>query len=278
MSEHAKVGLGLRREMLDEFCQAAPEEIHFFEVAPENWMTLGGKYGRQFKQLTQRHDFFCHGLSLSIGGPSPLDVQFVKNIKCFMDEHNISVYSEHLSYCSGSGHMYDLMPIPFTEEAVHYVAKRVKQVEDILERPLILENVSFYAAPGAQMSEVEFVTAVLNEANCKLLLDVNNIYVNSINHHYDASQFLRAMPTERIEYLHIAGHYEEDTDLIVDTHGADIVSPVWALLAECYEIHGVFPTLLERDFNIPKTHILLNEINKIAQYQQTHLAAISRRA
>ncbi|NRD73517.1 DUF692 domain-containing protein [Shewanella sp. VB17] len=278
MSEHAKVGLGLRREMLDEFCQSVPEEIHFFEVAPENWMTLGGKYGRQFKQLTQRHDFFCHGLSLSIGGPSPLDVPFVKNIKSFMDEHNISVYSEHLSYCSGSGHMYDLMPIPFTEEAVHYVAKRVKQVEDILERSLILENVSFYAAPGAQMSEVEFVTAVLNEANCKLLLDVNNIYVNSINHQYDASQFLRAMPTERIEYLHIAGHYEEDTDLIVDTHGADIVSPVWALLAECYEIHGVFPTLLERDFNIPETHILLNEINKIAQYQQTHLGAISRRA
>ncbi|GGI84697.1 UPF0276 protein [Shewanella hanedai] len=278
MSEHAKVGLGLRREMLDEFCQGSPEEINFFEVAPENWMTLGGKYGRQFKQLTEQHEFFCHGLSLSIGGPAELDVQFVKNIKSFMDEHNISVYSEHLSYCSGTGHMYDLMPIPFTEEAVHYVANRVKQVEDILERPLILENVSFYAAPGAQMSEVEFVTAVLNEANCKMLLDVNNIYVNSVNHQYDASQFLRAMPTERIAYLHIAGHYEEDKDLIVDTHGADVVSPVWDLLAECYDVHGVFPTLLERDFNIPKTHILLNEINKISQYQQTAIGAISRRA
>ncbi|MEC4725664.1 DUF692 domain-containing protein [Shewanella sp. D64] len=278
MSEHVKVGLGLRREMLDEFCQASPAEINFFEVAPENWMTLGGKYGRQFKQLTEQHEFFCHGLSLSIGGPSELDVQFVKNIKSFMDEHNISVYSEHLSYCSGSGHMYDLMPIPFTEEAVHYVAKRVKQVEDILERSLILENVSFYAAPGAQMSEVEFVTAVLNEANCKMLLDVNNIYVNSVNHHYDASQFLRAMPTERIKYLHIAGHYEEDKDLIVDTHGADVVSPVWDLLAECYAVHGVFPTLLERDFNIPETQILLKEINKISQYQQTTIGAISRRA
>lgn len=278
MSEHAKVGLGLRREMLDEFCQLSPEAINFFEVAPENWMTLGGKYGRQFKQLTEQHEFFCHGLSLSIGGPSELDVQFVKNIKSFMDEHNITIYSEHLSYCSGTGHMYDLMPIPFTEDAVHYVAKRVKQVEDILERPLILENVSFYAAPGAQMSEVEFVTSVLSEANCKMLLDVNNIYVNSVNHQYDASQFLRAMPTERIEYLHIAGHYEEDKDLIVDTHGADIVSPVWDLLAECYEVHGVFPTLLERDFNIPETHILLNEINKISQYQQTAIGAISRRA
>lgn len=278
MSEHAKVGLGLRREMLDEFCQVSPEAINFFEVAPENWMTLGGKYGRQFKQLTEQHEFFCHGLSLSIGGPSELDVQFVKNIKSFMDEHHIAIYSEHLSYCSGTGHLYDLMPIPFTEEAVHYVAKRVKQVEDILERPLILENVSFYAAPGAQMSEVEFVTAVLSEANCKMLLDVNNIYVNSVNHQYDASEFLRAMPTERIEYLHIAGHYEEDKDLIVDTHGADIVSPVWDLLAECYQVHGIFPTLLERDFNIPETHILLNEINKISQYQQTAIGTISRRA
>ncbi|MBW8186667.1 HvfB family MNIO-type RiPP peptide maturase [Shewanella nanhaiensis] len=278
MDERAKVGLGLRREMLDEFCQSSPQEIDFFEVAPENWMTLGGKYGRQFKQLTEQHEFFCHGLSLSIGGPAELDVQFVKNIKSFMDEHKISVYSEHLSYCSGTGHMYDLMPIPFTEEAVHYVAKRVKQVEDILERALILENVSFYTAPGAQMSELEFVTAVLDEADCKMLLDVNNIYVNSINHQYDAKQFLRAMPTERIEYLHIAGHYEEDKDLIVDTHGADVISPVWELLAECYQAHGVFPTLLERDFNIPETPVLLEEINQIAQYQQLEIANLARRA
>ncbi|ACA86072.1 HvfB family MNIO-type RiPP peptide maturase [Shewanella woodyi] len=278
MDERAKVGLGLRREMLDEFCQSSPQEINFFEVAPENWMTLGGKYGRQFKQLTEQHEFFCHGLSLSIGGPAALDVQFVKNIKSFMDEHKISVYSEHLSYCSGIGHMYDLMPIPFTEEAVHYVAKRVKQVEDILERALILENVSFYTAPGAQMSELEFVTAVLDEADCKMLLDVNNIYVNSINHQYDAKVFLRAMPTERIEYLHIAGHYEEDKDLIVDTHGADVISPVWELLAECYQTHGVFPTLLERDFNIPETPVLLEEINQIAQYQQLEIANLARRA
>ncbi|MEZ9596410.1 DUF692 domain-containing protein [Shewanella sp. 10N.261.52.F9] len=272
------VGLGLRREMLDEFCQKVPSDIDFFEVAPENWMTLGGKFGRQFRELTEKHEFYCHGLSLSIGSPAPLDLQFVKNIKDFLDIHQISTYSEHLSYCSGSGHMYDLMPIPFTSEAVFHVAKRVKQVEDIIERPLVLENVSFYAAPGAEMSEAEFVTAVMQEADCKMLLDVNNIYVNSINHKYDAVEFLKAMPTERIAYLHIAGHYEEAEDLIVDTHGADIVGPVWKLLDACHQYHGVFPTLLERDFNIPETSELLLEINQIHDYQNRHVASLKRSA
>ncbi|MCC4832048.1 DUF692 domain-containing protein [Shewanella sp. 1_MG-2023] len=278
MAKQATVGLGLRREMLDEFCQQVPDEINFFEVAPENWMTLGGKFGKQFRQLTEQHEFFCHGLSLSIGSPEKLDTDFVKNIKAFLDLHQINIYSEHLSYCSGTGHMYDLMPIPFTEEAVSYVAKRIKQVEDILERPFILENVSFYAAPGAQMNEQEFVNAVLTEADCKLLLDVNNIYVNSINHQYDAAQFLASMPTDRIEYMHIAGHYEETPELMVDTHGADVIDPVWALLQQSYQLHGVFPTLLERDFNIPKTPELLLEINQIHQYQQQALTATKIRS
>lgn len=270
----ASVGLGLRREMLDEFCQHVPPAINFFEVAPENWMTLGGKFARQFRQLTEQHRFFCHGLSLSIGSPEALDIQFIKQVKQFLDSHNIEVYSEHLSYCSGAGHMYDLMPIPFTDEAVTHTARRINQVEDILERPFILENVSFYAAPGAQMSEQAFVNAVLQEADCKLLLDVNNIYVNAINHQYDASAFLAAMPSERIAYLHIAGHYEEAADLMVDTHGADVIDPVWALLQQCYQLHGVHPTLLERDFNIPKTEVLLNEINQIHQYQHAALSGI----
>ncbi|MCL1091312.1 DUF692 domain-containing protein [Shewanella profunda] len=261
------VGLGLRREMLTEFCQQVPNTIQFFEVAPENWMTLGGKYGKQFRQLTEQHVFYCHGLSLSIGSPAPLDVEFVRRVKAFMDLHQIEVYSEHLSYCSGQGHLYDLMPIPFTDAAVKYVAARVKQVEDILERPLTLENVSFYAAPAAQMTELQFLNAVLEEANCKLLLDVNNIYVNSKNHQYDADEFLNAMPTERIAYLHIAGHYKQAEDLIIDTHGADINDPVWALLQACYAKHGVLPTLLERDFNLPPTPELLLEIEQIHQYQ-----------
>ncbi|MCE9678652.1 DUF692 domain-containing protein [Shewanella sp. AS1] len=278
MLSQARVGLGLRREMLGEFCQALPREIDFLEVAPENWMTLGGKFGRQFRQLTEKHRFFCHGLSLSIGSPAPLDIRFIKQVKHFLDQHNIELYSEHLSYCSGAGHLYDLMPIPFTDAAVTYVAKRVKQVEAILERPLILENVSFYAAPASELTELEFVQHVLEEADCRLLLDVNNIYVNSINHQYDPFEFMRAMPTERIAYLHIAGHYEEASDLLVDTHGSEVISPVWQLLEACYQHHGVFPTLLERDFNIPATDELLREIRQIHGYQTAQLDKLGRSA
>ena len=270
------VGLGLRREMLAEFCQAAPKEADFFEVAPENWMRLGGKFGKQFRQLTEKHSFYCHGLSLSIGSPAPLDLAFIKEIKRFLDLHQIDVYSEHLSYCSADGHMYDLMPIPFTYEAVRHVSARVKQVEAILERPLILENVSFYAAPGAEMTEQEFVCAVLEEADCRLLLDVNNIYVNSVNHGYDPKTFLAAMPSERIAYLHIAGHYQQDEDLIIDTHGADIIDSVWQLLAACYRLHGVHPTLLERDFNIPETRVLCQELRQIDTLQRQALDAFAQ--
>ncbi|WP_288985939.1 DUF692 domain-containing protein [uncultured Pseudoalteromonas sp.] len=269
------VGLGLRREMLDELEHAIPKQIEFMEVAPENWLKLGGRFEKQFKQLTNNNHFVCHGLSLSIGSPEPLDLEFVKSLKPFFDTHNIKVYSEHLSYCSGKGHMYDLMPIPFTEEAIKHVVSRVKQVQDILERPLALENVSYYGAPGQQLTELEFTNAILEQADCQLLLDVNNIYVNSVNHGYDAHAFLAALPTNRIAYAHVAGHYNEAEDLIIDTHGADVIDPVWQLLDSAYETHGVFPTLLERDFNIPPINVLTKELDIIHQLQAKHLRLLS---
>lgn len=261
------VGLGLRREMLDELLPDIPASVDFWEVAPENWIPLGGKYQKNLSHFTSACNFVSHGLSLSIGSPEPLDVNFVKNVKTFLDAHHILYYSEHLSYCSGQGHMYDLMPIPFTEAAVKHVVERVKQVQDIIERPLLLENVSYYAAPGQEMSEQDFTLSVLNESGCLMLLDVNNIYVNSINHGYDAEAFLAAMPTGKIVYGHIAGHYDEADDLKIDTHGADVIEPVWQLLRKAYEIHGVFPTLLERDFNIPPISKLLLEMEKIRTIQ-----------
>jgi uncharacterized protein (UPF0276 family) len=271
-------GLGLRREMLSDILIAKPSQIDFFEVAPENWIPFGGKLQKQFRQLSEQHRFICHGLSLSIGSPEPLDIVFVRQVKQFLRQHNISLYSEHLSYCSGAGHLYDLMPIPFTEEAVHYVAARVRQVQDILEQPLVLENVSYYAAPGQQMSEQDFTLAVLQEADCELLLDVNNIYVNSVNHRYDALQFLRAMPSERIAYYHIAGHFNEADDLLVDTHGTAVIDPVWQLLGQAYQWHGVKPTLLERDFNIPHLSVLCEELNKIKVLQQSSNDNLALRA
>ncbi|SNY54035.1 hypothetical protein SAMN06297280_2537 [Arsukibacterium tuosuense] len=269
-------GLGLRREMLQQVLASSNQAIDFFEVAPENWLPYGGKLASQFKALTERYAFACHGLSLSIGSPDPLDISFVKQLKTFFKEHNIRLYSEHLSYCSAGGHLYDLMPIPFTEEAVNYVAERVRTVQDILEQPLILENVSYYAAPGQQMSELEFICEVLKQADCQLLLDVNNIYVNSVNHGYDAKAFLQALPTERVAYYHVAGHYQEAPDLLIDTHGADIPDPVWQLLQLAYQQHGVKPTLYERDFNIPDLSSLQSELAYIRTLQHQALAAIAR--
>ncbi len=270
-SEFGMVGLGLRREMLDELLEHVPKQIDFLEVAPENWLKLGGRFKKQFKILTDANNFVCHGLSLSIGSTEPLDIEFIKSLKVFFDQHNIKMFSEHLSYCSGQGHMYDLMPIPFTEEAIAHVVPRIKQVQDILERPVAMENVSYYGAPGQELSELEFTTEILEQADCKLLLDVNNIYVNSINHGYDANTFLAGLPTKRIAYGHVAGHYNEANDLIVDTHGADVIDPVWELLDKAYKVHGVFPTLLERDFNIPEINVLTKELDIIIQLQQKYL-------
>ncbi len=275
-SEFGMVGLGLRREMLDELLTQIPKQIDFMEVAPENWLKLGGRFAKQFKSLTDTSNFVCHGLSLSIGSPEPLDIEFVKALKVFFKAHNVKLFSEHLSYCSGSGHMYDLMPIPFTEAAIAHVVERIKKVQDILEQQIAIENVSYYAAPGQQMSELEFTTEILQQADCKLLLDVNNIYVNSINHGYDAEHFLASLPSQRIAYGHVAGHYNEADDLLVDTHGADVIDPVWQLLDHAYQHHGVFATLLERDFNIPAIAELTKELDIIHQLQAKH-AIIQRK-
>lgn len=249
-----------------------PDQVSFYEVAPENWIGVGGRWGKQFRAFTERYPFVTHGLSLSIGSPAPLDETFLHRLKRFLDEHRIRAYTEHLSYCSDDGHLYDLMPIPFTEEAVKHVANRIRRTQDILERRIAMENVSYYAAPGKQMEEIEFVNAVLEEADCDLLLDVNNIYVNSINHRYNAEEFLRALPAERVVYFHVAGHYNEADDLIVDTHGADVIDPVWDLLDKAYAHFGQVPTLLERDFNIPPVPELLTEIDRIVDIQSRYPA------
>ena len=261
-------GLGLRRALLGPLSSVTCDQVQFMEAAPENWINLGGRYGKAFRQYSEKFPFVLHGLSLSIGSPAPLDWELLENIKAFMAEHNIRCYTEHLSYCSDSGHLYDLMPIPFTPQAVDYVAERISQIQDFLGQRIAMENVSYYAVPQQEMSELEFTQAVLQKADCDLLLDVNNIYVSSINHSYDPYEFLKALPGHRIVYGHIAGHYEQATDLRVDTHGADVIDPVWHLLAAAYQYFGPFPTLLERDFNLPSVPDLLQEVSHIRELQQ----------
>jgi len=255
--------------MLGPLAEKPPTNVDFMEVAPENWMGLGGSLGKQFRAFTERYPIVLHGLTLNLGGPSPLDEDFLHQLKQFMQQHCIQHYSEHLSYCSDDGQLYELMPIPFTADAVLHVAARIRRTQEILGQRIAIENVSYYAAPGQEMKEIDFIKAVLHEADCDLLLDVNNVYVNSINHDYDAEAFLRQLPGERITYLHIAGHYVEAEDLIIDTHGAPVVDSVWQLLNATYARFGVIPTLLERDFNLPPLSELLGEVDTITAYQNT---------
>lgn len=268
-------GLGLRRKLLKPLRADPPAAVDFLEAAPENWLRVGGRLGKQFRYFTERYPFVTHGLSLSLGSPAPLDEQFLGELKVFLDSHQIKFYTEHLSYCSDDGHLYDLMPIPFTSEAVHYVAQRIRRTQEILDRRIGVENVSYYAAPGQELSELEFLNAVLAEADCDLLLDINNIYVNSINHRYDALEYMRGVPKERVVYFHLAGHYVEAEDLRIDTHGDAVCDPVWDLLEAAYQHFGPVPTLLERDFNIPPLPELLTEVDRIKSLQASQVQGLA---
>jgi uncharacterized protein (UPF0276 family) len=273
-------GLGLKRELIPQI-QAAfgagahkpPQiaNIDFLEIAPENWIGAGGRAAKQLAWFTERFPIACHGLCLSLGGPDPLNEVFLQRVKQFLEQHQIPLYTEHLSYCSDGGYLYDLLPIPFTEDAVKHVAARIRRTQDILGRRIAVENASFYvAAPISEMDELTFIKAVLEEADCWLHLDLNNIYVNSVNFGFDPHAFLRGIPGERIVYAHVAGHDREGPDLVIDTHGQDVIDPVWTLLDEAYAMYGEFPTLLERDTNIPPLASLMREVDAIAALQAKH--------
>ncbi|MDN6876889.1 DUF692 domain-containing protein [Pseudomonas citronellolis] len=261
-------GLGLRRALLPELLAMSTAAVDFLECAPDNWIGVGGAYGDGLAQLAERFPLACHGLSLSLGGPGPLDLELLRRTRQFLDRHRVGLFSEHLSYCSDDGQLYDLLPLPFTDEAVRHVAARIRQAQDVLGRRIAVENISYYAAPYQALSEIEFLRAVLAEADCDLLLDVNNLVVNACNHGYDAAAFLARVPAERVACIHVAGHYDEAPDLKIDTHGASVQPPVWSLLEQAYAHCGLVPTLLERDFNLPPLAELLTEVDCIRSLQQ----------
>lgn len=270
------VGLGFRREMLDDLRQHDLSAIDFFEIAPENWIHTGGRYAADLREFTERFPFACHGLSLSIGSVDPLDLTLLHDIRRFMAEHKITLYTEHLSWCSRNGHLYDLLPIPCTDETVKWVSQRVKQVQDILQMPIGLENASYYfSPPGSHMSEQEFITAIVEESGCFLHLDINNIFVNSQNFGFDPIAYMQSLPLAKTCYMHIAGHYVESDGLIVDTHGAAVIDPVWSLLETAYSMMDTKapypPICLERDFNFPALSELFAEMEQIRAIQDRQI-------
>lgn len=260
------IGLGYRKDFAEEWAeQPTLLDVDFIEVAPENWINVGGYWKKLFCEKLQQYPLFTHGLSLSIGSPDELDKNFLKQLKNFLNETKAQVYSEHLSFAKcANAHLYDLLPVPFTEDAVKHIVQKAKQVQDFLERPLVLEIVSYYSPLAAEMKETEFINAILQESNCLLLLDVNNVYVNSFNHHFDAKEFIQQLPKDKVAYIHMAGHLQVDDDLIIDTHGEPIIDPVYELFE--YTLNWLkkpVPVLLERDFNIPELPELQRELQQL---------------
>ena len=255
------VGIGFRKDFADEFLNGELK-TDFIEVAPENWMKIGGYWKRIFDEIAEKYPVTTHGLSLSIGSPDELDPVFLKDLKNFLNTYNEKVYSEHLSYSKcDNAHLYDLLPIPFREDAVKHISQRIKMVQDYLGRRIALENVSYYTPVAAEMSEAEFISAIVQESDCNLLLDVNNVYVNAFNHRYDAKSFIAALPLKRVAYIHMAGHEKVEDDLIIDTHGQAIIDPVYELFEWTLKRMNPVPVLLERDFNIPQMSELQDELN-----------------
>ncbi|MDR4894351.1 MULTISPECIES: HvfB family MNIO-type RiPP peptide maturase [unclassified Chryseobacterium] len=259
------VGIGYRKEFSKTFLNTDVLEPDFVEVAPENWLGVGGYWKRELKKVLEKYPLYCHGLSLSVGSPEGIDKGFVKQVKQFLEDTQAVLYSEHLTFSKvDNAHLYDLLPIPFTQEAIERVSENILQVQDILKRPLILENGSYYTVLEAEMSEADFINEIVNRTGCELLLDVNNVYVNAFNFKYDAEKFIQSMPLDKVKYIHIAGHYKVNDYLIIDTHGEDIIDPVYNLLAWAIEKIGKdIPVLLERDFNIPELENLQFEIETL---------------
>jgi len=265
------VGLGLRRDIAEEILDNRILTPDFLEFAPENWMGMGGAWNRVMKRAVDSYPITCHGLSLSLGSPEELDWDFIGELKSFLDINQVSIYSEHLSYTkSKNAHLYDLLPIPFRQDAIDHVVDRIRQVQDKLERPLAIENVSYYTPVAAEMSEIEFVSEIVDRADCSLLLDVNNVYVNAFNHNYDAKEFIGKLPLERVAYIHMAGHEQVEPDLIIDTHGQPIIDPVYELFEWTIQKMDPVPVLLERDYNFEDLEQIQGELTQIKSILKRH--------
>jgi uncharacterized protein (UPF0276 family) len=270
------IGLGLRARFLDRVAAGEADGVPaFVELSPENYMHRGGKGPARLEQVAERFAVICHGLMMSLGSTDPLDPEYFAFLKAFLDRYDPPWHSDHVCWSGLDGAMlHDLLPVPFTSAVARRVADRVIEARDRLERPMAVENISWYMRLGApQMDEPEFLTEVLERADCGLLLDVNNVFVNAQNHGFDPYAWLQRIPLERVLQLHVAGHELWDDDaLIIDTHGATVRDEVYELMAWVIERTGPRPVLLERDNNIPPLSELLDEIRRIDRVYQSAVA------
>jgi len=260
-------GIGLRTAHYQQILDEKPN-LDWFEIISEDFMVEGGSPLYYLDKIHQYYPLAMHGVSLSIGSADPLDEEYLKRLKALVKRVDPLWVSDHLCWTGVNGvNMHDLMPLPHTEEAILHVVERVKKVQDFLGRHLLLENISSYVTYHAsEMSEWEFLSEVAKRADCLILLDINNIFVNAFNHGFDALDFLDGVPTERVQQFHMAGHKNCETH-IIDTHDSNIIQDVWDLYAEAVKRFDV-ATLIERDANIPALSDLLDELNIAKQIHE----------
>jgi uncharacterized protein (UPF0276 family) len=267
-----RAGLGLRRALLPAFDDQALARVDFLELAPENWLGVGGVTGRSLRRLAERTPLVAHGLSLNLGGYMPLDRGFLDRLRRFLDEFSIDTYSEHLSACGDAGYLHDLIPIPFTTASLHHVSTRLDQVQEALQRPVTLENVSAYAQWPGDFDEAGFLTELVQRTGCRLLLDINNVWVNSRNQGYDPQRLIQALPAGSVAAYHLAGHAIRDDGLLIDTHGEAVCADVLDLYRHALSVHGDQPVVLERDFHLPPLPMLLDELDTLRAILPQHAA------
>lgn len=269
MREIAKdsAGIGLRSEHITTLLEHPKHpDIDFLELSPDNWMNIGGAKKEYLKDIANKYPLIAHSLSLSIGDTCPLNESYINDIRCFLDEYHIDIYSDHLCFSRDQqGYLYDLLPVPRFTDVLPYLVERIERVQDLLGRQLVLENVSSYYRYEGEMPEAEFWGELLHRSDCGMLLDINNVYVNAFNHRFDALEYIRTIPSSSIVYFHIAGHLEYE-EFRLDTHGMPVLQEVLDLAKQTVTIHGARPLLLERDNNIPPLNELCGELTDIRKH------------
>ena len=271
------IGLGLRRELETETLENQ-DRIDWLEIVPENYMDIGGSARTRLQAALDEFPIVTHGVNLSIGSCDELNKEYLASLKRLLDFIDAPWFTDHLCFTSQDGvYMHDLLPVPQSKEAVKHVSERIKRVQDYIERPLLLENISYYMeVPGCEIPEAQFLSLVLETGDCGLLLDVNNVYVNSINLNFDPYKYLDSLPLDRIVHMHVAGHGHGE-QAIIDTHGAPVIEPVYDLLEYVLKKVPVNAVMLERDQNFPQFEEILaelDEIRAIADQVQPALSAV----